>query len=87
VGWGALNDGPPVRLEAGDVVLFPHGDRYIISSTLDPRASEPEEAHRRGAGEGPADVRPAARSAALMISCTLRRWAASAGRLRNTSSA
>jgi len=24
--WGGLLDGPPVRLEAGDVIVFPRGD-------------------------------------------------------------
>ena len=36
--WAGLTDGggpPPVRLEAGDVVLFPHGDPYVMSSAPD----------------------------------------------------
>ncbi len=30
--WGGIRDEPPVRLEEGDVILFPHGDPHIISS-------------------------------------------------------
>jgi AraC-like DNA-binding protein len=29
--WGALLGGDAVRLEAGDVLLFPHGDAYVMS--------------------------------------------------------
>jgi AraC-like DNA-binding protein len=43
--WAALTDGgSPVRLEAGDVVLFPHGDAYVMSSAPGMRAKEPVEA-------------------------------------------
>jgi AraC-like DNA-binding protein len=31
VGWGALQDGESVRLEAGDVLVLPHGDPYVMS--------------------------------------------------------
>jgi len=30
--WGALIGGAPARLEAGDILLIPHGDAYVISS-------------------------------------------------------
>jgi AraC-like DNA-binding protein len=30
-GWGGLRDGAPVRLETGDVLVFPHGDAYVMS--------------------------------------------------------
>jgi AraC-like DNA-binding protein len=30
--WGALVDGPAVRLETGDIFLVPHGDAYALSS-------------------------------------------------------
>jgi AraC-like DNA-binding protein len=29
--WGALREGPAVHLDAGDVLLFPHGDAYAMS--------------------------------------------------------
>ena len=29
--WGGLLDGPQVRLEAGDVIVFPRGDGYFMS--------------------------------------------------------
>jgi AraC-like DNA-binding protein len=35
--WGALVGGAPVRLEPGDVLVFPHGDAYVMS--LDPAMS------------------------------------------------
>jgi AraC-like DNA-binding protein len=31
-GWAAIVGQPPVRLQAGDIVLFPHGDPHVISS-------------------------------------------------------
>jgi AraC-like DNA-binding protein len=30
--WGAIVGEAPVRLETGDIVLFPHGDAHVISS-------------------------------------------------------
>lgn len=30
--WGGLVDQPPVRLETGDVIVFPQGDAHVISS-------------------------------------------------------
>src|SRR5262249_60018877 len=36
-GWGGLPDGDPVRLEAGDVLVFPHGDPYVMSIARDTR--------------------------------------------------
>ena len=31
--WAGTLDGPPVQLFAGDVVMFPHGDAHVLSST------------------------------------------------------
>ena len=31
-GWAAVRGLPPVRLEAGDIVMFPHGDAHVMSS-------------------------------------------------------
>jgi len=31
--WGALIGEAPVRLDAGDILLIPHGDAYVISSS------------------------------------------------------
>ena len=36
--WGAIVGEPPVRLETGDIVLFPHGDAHVISSAPGMRA-------------------------------------------------
>jgi AraC-like DNA-binding protein len=31
-GWAAISGLPPVRLAAGDIVMFPHGDAHVMSS-------------------------------------------------------
>ncbi len=31
--WGGLVGEPPLRLETGDILLIPHGDAYVISSS------------------------------------------------------
>jgi len=31
-GWAAIVGQPPVRLAAGDIVMFPHGDAHVMSS-------------------------------------------------------
>ena len=36
--WGAIVGESPVRLETGDIVLFPHGDAHVISSAPGMRA-------------------------------------------------
>ena len=43
-GWAAVAGLPPVRLAAGDIVMFPQGDRHVISSApgLEPSRREPE---------------------------------------------
>ena len=37
--WAGIPDGPSVQLFAGDVVLFPHGDRHVVSSAPGMRGS------------------------------------------------
>lgn len=43
-GWAAVSGLPPLRLHTGDVVLFPQGDRHVISSApgLKPDNANPE---------------------------------------------
>jgi AraC-like DNA-binding protein len=36
--WGAAVGEPPVRLMAGDILLFPHGDAHVVSSAPGMRA-------------------------------------------------
>jgi AraC-like DNA-binding protein len=36
--WGAIVGEPPIRLEAGDVILFPQGDPHVMSSAPKMRA-------------------------------------------------
>jgi AraC-like DNA-binding protein len=39
--WGAIVGEQPVRLETGDIVLFPHGDQHVVSSAPGMRARPP----------------------------------------------
>jgi len=43
-GWAAVDGLPPIRLHAGDVVLFPQGDRHVLSSApgLVPDSRQPQ---------------------------------------------
>ena len=43
-GWAAIAGQPPVRLSAGDIVMFPHGDAHVLSSApgLEPRLVSPD---------------------------------------------
>ena len=34
-GWAAVSGHPPIRLAAGDIVMFPQGDRHVLSSAPD----------------------------------------------------
>jgi AraC-like DNA-binding protein len=43
--WGGLPGDPPLALAAGDVLVFPHGDAYVMSTARDLRG-----------GPGPAEV-------------------------------
>jgi len=36
--WAGVVGAPPVRLDSGDVVLFPHGDAHVVSSAAGMRA-------------------------------------------------
>ena len=42
--WAALRGRPPARLEAGDVLVVPHGDPYRMSSSAELRSSAPRAA-------------------------------------------
>jgi len=39
--WGSLMDGAPVQVEAGDVLVFPHGDAYVMSIARGTRGGPP----------------------------------------------
>jgi AraC-like DNA-binding protein len=43
-GWAAVSGLPPVRVAAGDIVMFPQGDSHVMSSAPDlaPQRREPE---------------------------------------------
>ncbi len=40
--WASIPDGPAVRLSAGDVVMFPHGDAHVVSSMPGKRGDAPD---------------------------------------------
>jgi hypothetical protein len=42
--WAALRGAAPVRLEAGDVFVVPHGDAYMMGSAPDLRSTLPRQA-------------------------------------------
>jgi AraC-like DNA-binding protein len=56
-GWAAVSGLSPVRLQAGDVVLFPQGDRHVISSApgLAPHEPPPQALAARG-GQRPVPI-------------------------------
>ncbi len=43
-GWAAVVGEPPVRLESGDIAMFPHGDAHVLSSApgIRPTPMDPE---------------------------------------------
>jgi AraC-like DNA-binding protein len=44
--WAGLIDEPALRLEAGDIIVFPQGDAHVVSSTPGMRGDPSSEAHR-----------------------------------------
>lgn len=42
--WATLCDSPPVRLEAGDIFVVPHGDPYVMSNAPGMRSEAPADA-------------------------------------------
>jgi len=51
--WAALLGEPPVQLRAGDIIVFPHGDAHVLSSTPGMREKLDIARYRRpGEGEG-----------------------------------
>jgi AraC-like DNA-binding protein len=48
--WGGLIGAPPIRVNAGDIIVFPHGDSHVMSSAPGMRA-EPSYDFYRGLGE------------------------------------
>jgi AraC-like DNA-binding protein len=47
--WAALLGEPPIRLEAGDVIVFPHGDPHVVSSSPGMRDKPNLDLYRRPA--------------------------------------
>lgn len=42
-GWAATDGEPPVRVNSGDIVMFPRGDRHVLSSAPGMRALEDDD--------------------------------------------
>jgi len=55
--WAAIVGENPVRLKAGDVVLFPHGDPHVLSSAPGMRAPVAAKEYLGHAGRPPFSVR------------------------------
>jgi AraC-like DNA-binding protein len=45
--WAGLVEGPPIRLETGDIIAFPQGDRHVMSSTPGMRAEANPQVYAR----------------------------------------
>jgi AraC-like DNA-binding protein len=45
--WGGLVDEMPVQLQRGDIIVFPQGDRHVMSSAPGMRGPFDEESYRR----------------------------------------
>lgn len=45
--WGGLLDQAPVRLSQGDIIVFPHGDAHVMSSTPGMRSAPDLSIYRR----------------------------------------
>jgi AraC-like DNA-binding protein len=59
--WVRLTDVPPTRIEAGDIIVIPHGDAYAMASSPDQRSDVPSEAvleffREMATGRGPSIV-------------------------------
>lgn len=59
--WAAVRGVPPVRLEAGDIFVVPHGDPYVMSSAPGIRSEAPADAvlsffREMASGSGPSVV-------------------------------
>lgn len=50
--WGGVVGEPPVRMEAGDIIVFPHGDPHVMSSAPGMRG-QPDPGLYRTASERP----------------------------------
>jgi AraC-like DNA-binding protein len=55
--FGGLVDAEPVRLEAGDVIVFPHGDAHVMSSAPDVPAQVDLDAYKAPDSQLPVTVR------------------------------
>jgi AraC-like DNA-binding protein len=55
--WGGVVGEPPVRLEAGDVIVFPHGDAHVMSSAPGMRGQPDPGVYRRPESQLPTVIR------------------------------
>jgi AraC-like DNA-binding protein len=45
--WGGVLDEPPLRVSAGDIIVFPHGDAHVLSSSPGMRSAPDPSLYRR----------------------------------------
>ena len=57
--WGGIVGQPAIRLEAGDVIVFPHGDSHVMSSAPGMRGSPDPSIYRPQGMQRPIPFRPA----------------------------
>jgi AraC-like DNA-binding protein len=55
--WGGIVGQPPLRLETGDVIVFPHGDSHVMSSAPGMRGSPDPGVYRRPETQLPTTLR------------------------------
>jgi AraC-like DNA-binding protein len=79
--WACLADTDPMRLEAGDIIVFPHGDTHLLSSAPGMRTSADLSRYRRPAdgtqlpfsiSMGPAGGHEGARFVCGFLGCDVR---------------
>jgi AraC-like DNA-binding protein len=55
--WGGIVGEPAIRLEAGDVIVFPHGDAHVMSSAPGMRGTRDLEVYRVSNAQLPVAIR------------------------------
>jgi AraC-like DNA-binding protein len=55
--WGGIVDEPPIRLEAGDVIVFPQGDAHVMSSAPGMRGTPDVDVYRSYGTQLPVTIR------------------------------
>ena len=67
--WGGIVGEPAVRLEAGDVIVFPHGDTHVMSSAPGMRGSPDPSIYRSAGTQLPIPIRRAGGGEPVEVIC------------------